>query len=645
MKNKILFSSIIFISICFCAFLGLNRALAATYYVDSTNGNDSYTNTQAQNQSTPWKTIDKVNKSTFQPGDNILFKRGQIWREQLNPPSSGASGNPITFGAYGTGANPKIYRTTSFSNWNQVTTSGTKKVWKGSISGNTSYWGLFANGNRVLGYFEDSESTVRPDNMSNGYFLSTLDGNFYYRNDAGNPGTVEIGTRENAIYGNGKNYITIDSIDCFGPGGSSNNLQNYKSQASMIFLDGVTGWTIQNGEMSFGDRFGVYAKYTSSKVALNNLNVHDFGDTGIYLNASGSITNSKIHDIALLSTDGGDRGGIGIGRSTEDEGEAVGNLTIDGNEIYSIARTDRDADFAISASDVANPLIITRNNIHDLPAGGIQLANGSDGGTSNSIIAYNIINGYGASSVYNLGHLSGIRLGGGDNGPGRGIKILSNVFTRGQQIGINPEYGWPSEAAIHIECDASNLQVKNNIFFNNLNRDIYVHNGASIAGAVFNNNIYSRPNYKDNWWVFESSYNSLAEWQKTFSQDSLSSTSNPLFVNTSGNYSAATDFKLASNSPAIDKGVSVIGLTSDFAGTSVPQGSAPDIGAYEYVGTAPPTYKPEDVNQDGTVNTQDLQAAANQILGTQSWQRADVNADGKYDVKDLQKIANTILGV
>ncbi len=58
-----------------------------------------------------------------------------------------------------------------------------------------------------------------------------------------------------------------------------------------------------------------------------------------------------------------------------------------------------------------------------------------------------------------------------------------------------------------------------------------------------------------------------------------------------------------------------------------------------------PTYKPEDINQDGIVNTQDLQACANQILGTQSWSRADVNNDGKYDVKDLQKIANVILGV
>jgi len=52
-----------------------------------------------------------------------------------------------------------------------------------------------------------------------------------------------------------------------------------------------------------------------------------------------------------------------------------------------------------------------------------------------------------------------------------------------------------------------------------------------------------------------------------------------------------------------------------------------------------------DVNSDGLVNTQDLQAAVNHILGTQSWPRADVDGNSSIDAKDLQKIANAILGV
>lgn len=92
---------------CFLCFLLLLPAAvqAATYYVDATRGSDR---NNGQTIQTPWRTIAKVNGSTFKPGDSILFKSGSTWREQLNIPSSGAAGSPITFGAYGTGAKPVI---------------------------------------------------------------------------------------------------------------------------------------------------------------------------------------------------------------------------------------------------------------------------------------------------------------------------------------------------------------------------------------------------------------------------------------------------------------------------------------------------------------------------------------------------------
>lgn len=82
-----------------------SAGFAATYYVNNVSGNDGNSGVTT---SSPWKTIAKVNKSSFLPGDSILFAAGSIWQEQLNPPSDGAAGNPITFGAYGTGAKPII---------------------------------------------------------------------------------------------------------------------------------------------------------------------------------------------------------------------------------------------------------------------------------------------------------------------------------------------------------------------------------------------------------------------------------------------------------------------------------------------------------------------------------------------------------
>ncbi|MFB9327797.1 carbohydrate binding domain-containing protein [Paenibacillus aurantiacus] len=78
-------------------------AAAATYYVDATGGNDASPGTASN---AAWKTLTKVNSVTFQPGDRILFKKGESWTGMLWPKGSGASGNPIVVDAYGTGNAP-----------------------------------------------------------------------------------------------------------------------------------------------------------------------------------------------------------------------------------------------------------------------------------------------------------------------------------------------------------------------------------------------------------------------------------------------------------------------------------------------------------------------------------------------------------
>ena len=55
-----------------------------------------------------YKTIADVNLKAFAAGDFVYFRKGQTWYEQLIIPSSGSAGNPITFGAYGSGGKPAI---------------------------------------------------------------------------------------------------------------------------------------------------------------------------------------------------------------------------------------------------------------------------------------------------------------------------------------------------------------------------------------------------------------------------------------------------------------------------------------------------------------------------------------------------------
>ena len=81
-------------------------ARATTYYVDNcvAPGSDSNNGTST---ATAWLTVAHVNAQSFNPGDSVLFQRTCVWYgTSLTIPSGGSSGSPITFGAYGTGANP-----------------------------------------------------------------------------------------------------------------------------------------------------------------------------------------------------------------------------------------------------------------------------------------------------------------------------------------------------------------------------------------------------------------------------------------------------------------------------------------------------------------------------------------------------------
>jgi hypothetical protein len=77
----------------------------STYYIDNTSGSDS---NNGLSKNSAWKTVNKVNLSSFSPGDSILFKSGGIWNEGLIISSSGTPSNPITISSYNTGNKPKI---------------------------------------------------------------------------------------------------------------------------------------------------------------------------------------------------------------------------------------------------------------------------------------------------------------------------------------------------------------------------------------------------------------------------------------------------------------------------------------------------------------------------------------------------------
>jgi len=97
----------------------LHSAWATNYYFSSVSGDDSRTPAQAQNPSTPWRTISKLNAyfNRLQPGDAVLLKRGETFYGSIYISKSGTVNSPIVISAYGTGNKPVITSLVTLNNW------------------------------------------------------------------------------------------------------------------------------------------------------------------------------------------------------------------------------------------------------------------------------------------------------------------------------------------------------------------------------------------------------------------------------------------------------------------------------------------------------------------------------------------------
>src|SRR3989339_2020685 len=113
------------ISIFFIFLVSTTEAYAATYYISSTDGDDTCTGLSQSPYTTgvtacPIKTLTKLNTKTFSPGDSILFKKGDTFYGSITVSQSGTAGNPITFSSYGSGEKPIITGFTDVTSWTNL---------------------------------------------------------------------------------------------------------------------------------------------------------------------------------------------------------------------------------------------------------------------------------------------------------------------------------------------------------------------------------------------------------------------------------------------------------------------------------------------------------------------------------------------
>ncbi|OGC94620.1 MAG: hypothetical protein A2W25_09345 [candidate division Zixibacteria bacterium RBG_16_53_22] len=218
---------------------------ATTYYVKN-GGSDGAAGTS---DATAWATISKVNSSSFSPGDQILFKRGSTWNENLTPPSSGTSGNPIFFGAYDAGAKPII-------------NGGNPAV---TISNKT---GITLN-----------NLNIRHASVISGY-----------------PYTVSIST---------SNYVIVEYCDVGWNNYWGHGIVSYFSDDGIIRYNTVDSGdrVIHTSEVGYGN--GIYIKDGSDRWDIHHNTVIDWSHDGIsiYGDASPSEGNSPVTDVLIHHND------------------------------------------------------------------------------------------------------------------------------------------------------------------------------------------------------------------------------------------------------------------------------------------------------------------------------------------------------
>jgi hypothetical protein len=280
---KCLFWSAIFALILWgLVFVSVSQA--ATYYVDCNANGDAGTGLTTA-ADVAWKTIAKVNASSFSAGDSVLFNKGCTWREQLTVPSSGSSGSPITFGAYGTGAAPVITGKNSLAvgDWSDDGSN----VWKATVTASTILYVDFGSlGGKVVA----SKALCTADRLW--YFAS----NVLYVYATSNPGTyytsVEPVVRTTGISLAARSYITLSGLeirDFTGAGvdltaaayntiqyckidGNTYNATSANSRGISLFNAGCTNTTILNCTIT-RCTYGIYSNSLvgGGHVVKNNL--------------------------------------------------------------------------------------------------------------------------------------------------------------------------------------------------------------------------------------------------------------------------------------------------------------------------------------------------------------------------------------
>lgn len=570
-----------------CLFL-LNATFSfsqTTYYVSASQGNDTNSGTS---ETTPWKTITKVNNMTFQPGDKILFKKNDIWvGEALSIISSGTSSNRIVFTAYGTGAKPIITLREELPGWNRPenwTSQGSNR-WSFNIGSDAfPIMRMWFDGSEFAGAV-----SLNGDNFDNLSGLPTTYGvnstHRFFHGKWENPAKLYVyGTVNPALYyssieypGKIRNFKepTYQTITLTGDYVILDELDVRGGMYSPIMIRGGDYDIVRNCNVGQSSNFaGIYITANGSDYSNNNIIHGNWLETGKtwkqnFYNAAtpyGVVMGTgaeynEIYDNHIINFE------MGIFIVSLNTGSAKYNIIHD-NEITApnlAYSKGMQIGSYIDANDGYVNTEIYNNYIHDVRANGIQI--NSYGNKVYFNIFYNIMFSQNEhADKLNSGF--GIQLTDGEYGVGapKDNFIFNNTFFNCKEVAIFTES-------------------RINYFYNNLFADNYT--GLQIlesigVPSIWKNNLF--------FYTGATSDSKMVEI-KNFESFTIGNFNN-IFTNASGNIQHVgslsnlinSDFNLSNSSPALNGGTDIStlvpeGFTDRFG--NVINRTKPDIGAVQ----------------------------------------------------------------
>ena len=533
------------------------------YYI-SNSGNDA---NDGHSPAQAWETIRQLVTVTFQPDDSVFFNRGDEWVISIHADTAlkvkgdGANGHPVVITAYGTGTKPiltakdTVVGWSGAANWSRPWEVTRPNVWYQEEARTPLYY----SANRM--WLSDTEAKKASifGNLSatNPWYWSGDDSLFIY--STSNPATaftnIEKGTASyHIIELYGDNYFEISYLDL------RHGYMTIEIRGSDgIVIDscdltgyfGVNGWAaigedsrdviIRNCNFDSGVKFtdDYEAKYTEDglKIGSSTKNWLIYNNTFRNWNHSSFVLESLVTDgrridsVKIYNND--------LSAPDIDYGGRIGADYYDGegNEIYN-------------------------NYIHNISIqsqlNGYRLK-----------FYYNIIDTV-TSPVWRSGYGSGISIQGYSMSTRpQYMEIYNNIIANTADNGIYSSW-YPSRAVQKYN------KIINNIIYEPTDYGIYILDADSIYANHYRNNLIYKTGDTDVIY-YRGTLMTIDEF------NDINGTESDIIMNNLGDdpLFSGTTFELTSTSKAINGGVDV-GLTSDYAGTSVPQGFYFDIGAYEF---------------------------------------------------------------